>query len=80
MYSSFFLYFFVCEILFIYFFTFYLFLRERERDRVQAGKGQRERESEADSRLRGVHTEPDVGLEPMNREIMTRAEVGRFTD
>ena len=28
-------------------------------------------ESEAGSRLRAVSTEPDVGLEPMNCEIMT---------
>ena len=37
-------------------------------------------ESEAGSGLRAVSTEPDVGLEPMNCEIMTRAEVGRLTD
>ena len=28
-------------------------------------------ESEAGSRLRAVGTEPDVGLEPMNQEIVT---------
>ena len=28
-------------------------------------------ESEAGSRLRGVSTEPDAGLEPTNHEIMT---------
>ena len=28
-------------------------------------------ESEAGSRLSAVSTEPDAGLEPMNREIMT---------
>ena len=28
-------------------------------------------ESEAGSRLRAVSPEPDAGLEPMNREIMT---------
>ena len=28
-------------------------------------------ESQAGSRCRAVSTEPDVGLEPMNREIMT---------
>ena len=37
-------------------------------------------ESEADSRLRAVGTEPDVGLELTNREIMTGAEVGSSTD
>ena len=48
------------------------------------GEGQREREgdteSEAGSRLRAVSTEPDVGLEPTDCEIMTWAEVGPFTD
>ena len=34
-------------------------------------------EYEAGSRLRAVSPEPDTGLEPMNYEIMTRAEVGR---
>ena len=55
-----------------------------ERDRVWAGEGQREREgdteSEAGSRLWTVSTEPNVGLEPTNCEIMTRAEVGSPTD
>ena len=36
-------------------------------------------ESEAGSRLWAVSTEPDAGLEPTNREIMTWAEVGRST-
>ena len=46
----------------------YLFLRETE----QAGEGQRERERERiPSRLHTVSTEPDVGLELTNREIMT---------
>ena len=37
-------------------------------------------ESEAGSRLRGVSTEPDAGLELTNCELLTRAEVGRSTD
>ena len=37
-------------------------------------------ESKAGSRLWAVSTEPDVGLELMNREITTRAEVRRLTD
>ena len=37
-------------------------------------------ESEAGSRLWAVSTMPDVGLEPTNCEIMTRAEVGCLTD
>ena len=46
------------------------------------GEGQREgdTESETGSRLWAVSTEPDVGLELMDREIMTWAEVGRLTD
>ena len=46
---------------------------EREGDKGDA-------EPEAGSRLRAVSTEPDAGLEPTNREIMTWAEVGRLTD
>ena len=45
--------------------------RERERDRAQVREGQRDTESEAGSRLRAVGTEPDVGLKPTNREIVT---------
>ena len=39
--------------------------RERERER------ERETESEAGSRLCTVSTEPDMGLEPTDHEIMT---------
>ena len=51
--------------------VYYVFLRET--DRAQAGEGQREgdTESEAGSRLRAVSAEPDAGLEPTSREIMT---------
>ena len=57
----------------------YLFLRERQ----SVGKGQREEEDtefKAGSRLWAVSAEPDAGLEPMNCEIVTWAEVGRLTD
>ena len=49
---------------------------------MRGGGAEREgdTESEAGSGLRAVSTEPDTGLEPMNREIVTRAEVGRQTD
>ena len=59
---------------------FILFLRERES--VSEGRAEREgdTESEAGSRLWAVSTEPNVGLKPMNREIMTWAEVGRLTN
>ena len=63
---------------FFKFFSVCLFLREREREgerQSEVGEGGRaeregDTESEAGSRLRAVSTEPDVGLEPMNREIM----------
>ena len=40
---------------------------------MSGGGAEREgdRESEAGSRLRAVSTEPDVGLEPTDREIVT---------
>ena len=37
-------------------------------------------ESEAGSRLWAISPEPDAGLEPADREIVTWAEVGRLTD
>ena len=37
-------------------------------------------ESEVGSRLQAVSTEPDVGLELMNCEIMTWAKVRHLTD
>ena len=49
--------------------------REKERDRHTMSGVRAEREggteSEGGSRLRAVSTEPDVGLELMNREITT---------
>ena len=47
-------------------------MRETETD-VNGGGAEREgvTESEAGSRLRAVSTEPDVGLDLMNCEIMT---------
>ena len=55
----------------------------RDRDRVWVGGGaerEGDTESEAGSRLWAVSTEPNAGLKPTNREIMTWAEVGRLTD
>ena len=56
-----------------FFFNVYLFF-ERQRQ-TMSWEVNRERgaitDSEAGSRLRAVSTEPDVGLEPMNHEIMT---------
>ena len=57
------------------FLKMFIFERERERERErEQGRG-REREgdteSKSGSRFRAVSIEPDAGLEPMNREIMT---------
>ena len=52
-------------------------MRETERDRERqsmSGEGaerEGDTESEAGSRLRAVSTEPDMGLELTDREIMT---------
>ena len=48
-------------------------MREREREREQKRSREREgdTESEVGSRLQAVSTEPNVGLEFMNHEIMT---------
>ena len=43
-------------------------------------KRERDTESEAGSRLQAGSTEPNVGLELTNREIMTWVEVGCSTD
>ena len=53
-----------------------------ERDRAWTGEGQREgdTESETGSRLWAVSTEPDAGFELTDREIMTWAKAGGFTD
>ena len=60
----------------------FIYFWERERDRARAGKGQREAdtESEAGSRLWAISTEPDMGLELTNCEIMIRAKVRYLTD
>ena len=68
--------------LFFKFFFNVLFIFETERDRAWTEEGQWEGdiESETGSRLWAVSTEPDAGLELMDREIMTWAEVDRLTD
>ena len=55
----------------IFFFNVYLFLRERQSASGGGAERERDTESEAGSRLRALSTESDVGLEPMNRKIMT---------
>ena len=60
-----------------------MFIFETERDRAWMGGGaerEGDTESETGSRLWAVSTEPDAGLEPTNGEIMTWAEVGRWTN
>ena len=58
------------------FFNIYLLLRERQRQSMSMGGAGRggDTESEAGSKLWAVSTEPDVGLEFTNREIMTWAK------
>ena len=53
-------------------------MRKREREKEAEGKG--DTGSKAGSRLRAVGTEPDTGLEPTHREIVTSAEVKSLTD
>ena len=59
-----------------------IYFWERERDSMSGGGAESEGDTESavGSRLWAVSTEPDVGLELKNREIMTWAEVGRLTD
>ena len=49
-----------------------------KREGAQAGEGQREGERIL-SRLCAVRAEPDVGLDPINCEIMTLAEIKNQT-
>ena len=60
----------------------FIYFWDRDRQSMNRGGSEREggTESETGSRLWAVSTEADAGLELTNREIMTWAEVGRFTD
>ena len=51
----------------------FIFERERKKESTNRGGAEREgdTESEAGSRLRAVGTEPDMGLELSNLEIVT---------
>ena len=63
------------------FFLMFYFISDREREaECEIGRGRERGSNRTRSRLQAVSTEPDTGLEPTNREIMTWAEVGRSTD
>ena len=59
-----------------------MFIYFWDRESMNRGGAEREgdTESEAGSRLWAISPEPDSGLELVNREIVTWAEVGRSTD
>ena len=48
----------------------FIFIFERETEGKRGRGREGDTESEASSRLCAVSTEPDVGLKPMNHEIM----------
>ena len=58
---------------FLIFFKHFVYFWETKKDRARVREGQRETEtqSEAGSSLCTDSTEPDMGLEPTNHEIMT---------
>ena len=55
-------------------------VRQAEHEQKRGRERQAGTESQAGSRFQAVSTEPDVGLEPRSRKIMTWAEVGLSTD
>ena len=73
-----------CRVIQSLIFLIFIYFCERDRERQSTSRGGAERggdtESEAGSRLRAINREPDAGLELMNCEIVTRAEVGRSID
>ena len=60
----------------------FIYFWDRERQSMNRGGSDKEgdTESETGPRLWAVSTEPDAGLELMDREIMTWAKVGCLTD
>ena len=68
--------------LFLLFFNVYLFLREKERQSMSTGGADREGdlEIEAGFSLQATSTDPNVGLELTNHEIVTWAKVRCWTD
>ena len=55
-------------------------MRENKTDFKQGRGREGDTESEPGSRLRAVSTEPDMGLELPNYEIMTQAKIRHSTD
>ena len=53
------------------FLSLFVFERKRERERTSRGEAEREGKERTLSRLPSVSTEPHVGLELTNREIVT---------
>ena len=60
----------------------FIYFWDRERQSMNGRGSEREgdTESKTGSRLWVVSTKPNAGLQLMDREIMTWAEVGRLTD
>ena len=58
----------------------FIFETQREKEHKRGMGRERRPDSQAGSRLQAVSTEPHVGLEPTNHEIVTWAEVVRLTD
>ena len=63
----------LCFFVFFNFFLMFIFIFETGKQSMSGGGAEREgdTESETGSRLQAVSTEPDAGLKPTNREIMT---------
>ena len=57
----------------------FFFERERESISVNRRRGRERGRESIPSRLHIISTQPDVGLKPMNHEMMTRAKVKSWT-
>ena len=55
-------------------------MRKTDYEQGRGREREGDTESEAGSRLQAGSTEPDVGLDLMNREITSQAEVGHSAD
>ena len=64
---------------YISFFSLSFFFRARKTEH-EPGRGRERGKDRIPSRLHTISAEPHTGLEPTNREIMTRVKVGRSTD